>query len=41
MCEIPSSIILIEEFSEMFGGFSIGSNDLAQLALGADRDSAL
>jgi pyruvate,water dikinase len=39
MCEVPSNAILAEEFLEVFDGFSIGSNDLAQLALGLDRDS--
>jgi pyruvate,water dikinase len=41
MCEIPNNVILIDEFSELFDGFSIGSNDLTQLTLGVDRDSAL
>jgi pyruvate,water dikinase len=41
MCEIPNNVILAEEFSELFDGFSIGSNDLTQLALGVDRDSKL
>jgi pyruvate, water dikinase len=41
MCEIPSNVILADEFSEIFDGFSIGSNDLTQLTLGLDRDSAL
>ena len=41
MCEIPSNVILAAEFSELFDGFSIGSNDLTQLALGVDRDSPL
>jgi pyruvate,water dikinase len=41
MCEIPNNVILIDEFSQLFDGFSIGSNDLAQLTLGVDRDSAL
>lgn len=41
MCEIPNNVILVEEFSELFDGFSIGSNDLTQLALGVDRDSEL
>jgi pyruvate,water dikinase len=41
MCEIPSNVLLIEEFSEHFDGFSIGSNDLTQLVLGVDRDSAI
>ncbi|HMB98507.1 MAG TPA: putative PEP-binding protein, partial [Balneolaceae bacterium] len=40
MCEIPSNVILAEEFAEHFDGFSIGSNDLTQLILGVDRDSA-
>lgn len=39
MCEIPSNVILAEEFSRRFDGFSIGSNDLTQLVLGVDRDS--
>ncbi len=39
MCEIPSNVILAEQFSERFDGFSIGSNDLTQLVLGVDRDS--
>ena len=39
MAEIPSNIILAEEFSKIFDGFSIGSNDLTQLTLGIDRDS--
>jgi len=39
MCEIPNNVILAEEFSELFDGFSIGSNDLTQLVLGIDRDS--
>jgi len=41
MCEIPSNVILAEQFSEVFDGFSIGSNDLTQLTLGLDRDSGL
>jgi pyruvate,water dikinase len=41
MCEIPNNVLLIDEFSELFDGFSIGSNDLTQLTLGVDRDSAL
>jgi len=41
MCEIPSNVILAEEFLEVFDGFSIGSNDLTQLILGVDRDSEL
>ncbi len=40
MCELPSNIVLIEEFAKHFDGFSIGSNDLTQLVLGVDRDSA-
>ena len=39
MCEVPSNVILAEEFLEYFDGFSIGSNDLTQLTLGMDRDS--
>ena len=39
MCEIPSNVILADEFSKRFDGFSIGSNDLTQLTLGIDRDS--
>ncbi|MFB2983153.1 phosphoenolpyruvate synthase [Microseira sp. BLCC-F43] len=41
MCEIPNNVILANQFSEVFDGFSIGSNDLTQLTLGLDRDSAL
>jgi pyruvate, water dikinase len=40
MCEIPSNVILAEEFAGRFDGFSIGSNDLTQLVLGVDRDSS-
>lgn len=39
MCEIPSNVILANEFADIFDGFSIGSNDLTQLILGVDRDS--
>lgn len=41
MCEIPSNVILGDEFAQIFDGFSIGSNDLTQLVLGLDRDSEL
>jgi pyruvate,water dikinase len=41
MCEIPNNVLLIDEFSKLFDGFSIGSNDLTQLTLGVDRDSEL
>ncbi len=41
MCEIPSNVILADEFAQVFDGFSIGSNDLTQLTLGLDRDSSL
>lgn len=40
MCEIPSNVVLIDEFLEIFDGMSIGSNDLTQLILGVDRDNA-
>jgi pyruvate,water dikinase len=40
MAEVPSNVILVEEFSKLFDGFSIGTNDLTQLTLGMDRDSA-
>ena len=41
MCEIPSNVIIAEQFAEIFDGFSIGSNDLTQLTLGVDRDSEI
>jgi pyruvate,water dikinase len=41
MCEIPNNVILIDQFAQLFDGFSIGSNDLTQLALGVDRDSEI
>ncbi len=41
MCELPSNVVLADEFSQVFDGFSIGSNDLTQLTLGLDRDSEL
>ena len=41
MCELPNNVIMAEEFAQVFDGFSIGSNDLTQLTLGLDRDSAL
>ena len=40
MCEIPSNVVLVEEFLKVFDGMSIGSNDLTQLTLGMDRDNA-
>ena len=40
MCEIPANVVLAEQFLEIFDGFSIGSNDLAQLTLGLDRDNS-
>jgi pyruvate,water dikinase len=39
MCEIPSNVLLVQQFAHYFDGFSIGSNDLTQLVLGVDRDS--
>lgn len=39
MCEVPSNVLLIDQFAPLFDGFSIGSNDLTQLVLGIDRDS--
>ena len=41
MCEVPSNALLADEFLDLFDGFSIGSNDLTQLTLGLDRDSAI
>jgi pyruvate, water dikinase len=41
MCEIPSNVIMADEFLDIFDGFSIGTNDLTQLLLGVDRDSEL
>ena len=41
MCEVPSNAVAAEQFLEHFDGFSIGSNDMTQLTLGLDRDSAL
>jgi len=41
MCEIPSNVILADEFLDIFDGMSIGSNDLTQLILGLDRDSGI
>jgi pyruvate,water dikinase len=41
MCEIPNNVLLIQQFAELFDGFSIGSNDLTQLTLGVDRDSEI
>lgn len=40
MCELPSNVFAIDDFAKVFDGFSIGSNDLTQLVLGVDRDSA-
>ncbi len=41
MCEIPSNVILADEFLDLFDGMSIGSNDLTQLVLGIDRDAGM
>ena len=41
MCEIPSNVLLADDFLQHVDGFSIGSNDLTQLTLGIDRDSGL
>ena len=41
MCEVPSNVLLAEEFLQYVDGFSIGSNDLTQLTLGLDRDSGI
>ncbi|MBM3550346.1 MAG: phosphoenolpyruvate synthase [Alphaproteobacteria bacterium] len=41
MCEIPNNVLLVDQFSQRFDGFSIGSNDLTQLTLGVDRDSEI
>ena len=41
MCEIPSNILLADEFLDVFDGMSIGSNDLTQLTMGIDRDSSI
>ncbi len=41
MCELPSNVLLMDDFAQLFDGFSIGSNDLTQLILGVDRDSEL
>jgi pyruvate,water dikinase len=41
MCEIPNNVLQVDAFSEIFDGFSIGSNDLTQLVLGVDRDSEM
>ena len=41
MCEVPSNALMADAFLELFDGFSIGSNDMTQLTLGLDRDSAI
>ena len=41
MCEVPSNVVVADQFADIFDGFSIGSNDLTQLTLGLDRDSDL
>jgi pyruvate,water dikinase len=41
MCEIPSNVVVADQFADIFDGFSIGSNDITQLTLGLDRDSDL
>jgi len=41
MCEVPSNVVIADQFADIFDGFSIGSNDLTQLTLGLDRDSDL
>ena len=41
MCELPSNVVLADEFLQIFDGYSIGSNDLTQLTLGLDRDSEM
>ncbi|HEY9712408.1 MAG TPA: phosphoenolpyruvate synthase, partial [Chroococcales cyanobacterium] len=41
MCEVPSNVVLMDQFAQIFDGFSIGSNDLTQLLLGVDRDSEI
>ena len=41
MCETPNNVILIDDFAQLFDGFSNGSNDLTQLTLGVDRDSEI
>ena len=41
MCELPANVVFADEFLQIFDGYSIGSNDLTQLALGLDRDSEM